>query len=127
VKWGNHVEIFRNYVHSIFIGFHSSGWPITADPAPTKRSVALDQDIAWRMTLPETGQNAPVVQGGKVFFSTMKEVECDAETGADLVAWCCDAATGAMAARFILLKVKYLRTRFMSLSVLENETGIYHI
>ncbi|MCP5542115.1 MAG: PQQ-binding-like beta-propeller repeat protein [Akkermansiaceae bacterium] len=46
------------------------------------------------MTLPETGQNTPVVAGGRVFFSTMKPVEADAKTGTDIVAWCCDAATG---------------------------------
>jgi outer membrane protein assembly factor BamB len=69
-------------------------WPITKESAPAKWSVALHQNIAWKITLPETGQNTPVVHGGKVFFSTMKEVTINAETGSDIVAWCCDAGTG---------------------------------
>ena len=69
-------------------------WPITTDAAPPKWSVALDQNIAWKITLPETGQNTPLVHGGKVFFSTMKEVDADATLGSDIVAWCCDAANG---------------------------------
>ena len=72
----------------------AADWPITTERAPTKWSVALDDNIAWKITLPETGQNTPVVHGDKVFFSTMKEVQADAEIGGDIVAWCCDATTG---------------------------------
>ncbi|MEZ5384892.1 MAG: PQQ-binding-like beta-propeller repeat protein [Prosthecobacter sp.] len=72
----------------------AADWPITTDAAPTKWSVALDQNIAWKVTLPETGQNTPLVHGGKVFFSTMKQVDADATLGSDIVAWCCDATNG---------------------------------
>ena len=79
---------------AVYASANAADWPITTEPAPTKWSVALDENIAWKITLPETGQNTPVVHGGRVFFSTMKEVEADAEIGADIVVWCCDAATG---------------------------------
>ncbi|MCB1088588.1 MAG: PQQ-binding-like beta-propeller repeat protein, partial [Verrucomicrobiae bacterium] len=69
-------------------------WPIGAESGPTRWSVVRGENIAWKVTLPETGQNTPVVAGGRVFFSTMKPVEADAKTGTDIVAWCCDAATG---------------------------------
>lgn len=72
----------------------AADWPVTTEIAPTKWSVALDENLAWKITLPETGQNTPVVHGGKVFFSTMKEVQTDVEIGGDIVAWCCDASTG---------------------------------
>jgi outer membrane protein assembly factor BamB len=69
-------------------------WPTSVATAPTKWSVALDQNIAWKITLPETGQNTPVIHEGKVFYSTMKPVEREAKTGTDIIAWCGDMATG---------------------------------
>ena len=55
----------------------ATDWPISTASAPTQWSVALNQNIAWKITLPETGQNTPVTHGGKVFFSTMKNVEAE--------------------------------------------------
>lgn len=81
----------------------SAEWPQGAGPsgdfespaqAPTYWSVANNENIAWKITLPETGQSTPVISAGKVFFTTMKEVETDSEIASDIVAWCCDAATG---------------------------------
>lgn len=66
----------------------------TSQAGPTQWSVALDQNISWKLTLPETGQNTPVISSGKVFFSTLKPVETDAEIGKDIIAWCCNAANG---------------------------------
>lgn len=66
------------------------------EAAPTEWSVALDKNIAWKITLPETGQNTPVVAAGKVFFSTLQSVEADSELGKDIVAWCCDASNGTL-------------------------------
>jgi len=68
--------------------FRSSG------SAPTEWSVALNQSIRWKITLPETGQNTPIVADGKVFFSTMKPVDADSKLGSDIVAWCCVSKTG---------------------------------
>ncbi|MEC8827066.1 MAG: hypothetical protein VXX36_14915 [Verrucomicrobiota bacterium] len=40
----------------------------SANEMPVEWSVALDERIHWRITLPETGQNTPTVFGNKVFF-----------------------------------------------------------
>ncbi|MEN8773459.1 MAG: PQQ-binding-like beta-propeller repeat protein [Akkermansiaceae bacterium] len=66
----------------------------TSDSGPTSWSVALDQNVSWKLTLPETGQSTPVISKGKVFFSTLKPVEADAAIGKDIIAWCCDASSG---------------------------------
>ena len=66
----------------------------TDDTGPTEWSVALEQNIAWRLTLPETGQSTPVICDGKLYFSILKPVESDALLGKDIIAWCCDASTG---------------------------------
>lgn len=80
-----------------------SNWPQASGPAgnfavksraPMTWSVVQDKNIAWKITLPETGQSTPIIAAGKVFFSTMKEVTADATLGKDIVAWCCDAETG---------------------------------
>ena len=48
----------------------------SADEAfPVSWSVVNDEDIAWKLTLPETGQSTPVVLNGKVFFTTLKPVQ----------------------------------------------------
>ncbi len=72
----------------------ASEWPIATDSAPTQWSVARDENIAWKITLPETGQNTPVVDGDRVYFSTMKPVDSDSQLGSDIVVWCCDANSG---------------------------------
>lgn len=66
----------------------------TAEPGPIRWSVALDQNLSWKITLPETGQSTPVVSDGKIFFSTLKPFEADAQIGKDIIAWCCDASNG---------------------------------
>lgn len=80
-----------------------SNWPQAAGPnnnfavkssAPVSWSVVKQQNIAWKLTLPETGQSTPVIVDGKVFFTTLKPVEEDSTLGKDIVAWCVDAATG---------------------------------
>jgi len=78
-------------------------WPQGAGPngnfqvdgnAPVHWSVAANQNIAWKITLPETGQSTPVIHGERLFFTTMKPVESDATLGSDILAWCCHAKTG---------------------------------
>ena len=65
----------------------------SANEMPVEWSVALDERIHWKITLPETGQNTPTVFGNKVFFSTYKPFKADATIGKDIIAWCCDAET----------------------------------
>lgn len=81
----------------------SAEWPSGSGPignfsstqnGPLKWSVSLDQNIAWKLILPETGQSTPVISNGRVYFSTMKPVEKDSTLGKDIVAWCCDSGTG---------------------------------
>ena len=66
----------------------------SSEAVPTEWSVVLNQNIRWTITLPETGQNTPVIADGKIFFSTMKPVDADSELGTDIVAWCCDTDSG---------------------------------
>ena len=97
------MKIFLHTLLACTSLLHARDWPQasgaggnfqTPESGPTKWSVALDQNIAWKITLPETGQSTPVVSNGKVFFTTLKPFESDAEIGKDIIAWCCDASTG---------------------------------
>ena len=73
---------------SFRFGLHSSVL------APTTWSVTRNENILWQKTLPETGQSTVVVDSGRIFFTTMKPVNEDSSLGSDIIAWCCDAATG---------------------------------
>jgi outer membrane protein assembly factor BamB len=64
------------------------------EDGPLEWSVSRDQNIAWKLTLPETGQSTPVISNGRIFFSTMKPVREDSSLGKDIIAWCCDSETG---------------------------------
>ena len=75
-------------------GAGTTGDFTSAQPAPTKWSVVNDDNIAWKLTLPETGQSTPVVSDGRVFFSTLKPVTEDFSLGKDIVAWCIDSRNG---------------------------------
>lgn len=80
-------------------------WPQASGPnrnyiansttAPATWSVTQGRNIKWRTTLPETGQSTVACWGNRLFFTTMKEVTKDSELGSDIVAWCCDARSGA--------------------------------
>lgn len=62
--------------------------------APTDWSVSEKRGLAWRQTLPETGQSPVVVANGRAFFSHYVPVEADAKVGRDIVACCVKADTG---------------------------------
>lgn len=64
--------------------------------APVEWSASLEKNIAWRATLPETGQSTPVIAGDRVFVTTMKPVEADADAGSDVIAYCLSADDGAL-------------------------------
>lgn len=61
---------------------------------PESWSASRDENIAWRKTLPETGQSTVVGAGDRIFFTTYKPLGESAEVASDIVAWCCDASTG---------------------------------
>lgn len=79
-------------------------WPLAAGTnanyiatwmaSPENWSVAKNENVAWKKTLPETGQSTVVVWGNRLFFTTMNEVPKNSELGNDIVGWCCDATTG---------------------------------
>lgn len=86
-----------------FVGSVLGDWPQAAGPAgnfqvpgqaPTQFSVALDQGVLWRTSLPSTGQGTPIVSCGKVFVTSHEVIEADTEMGHDLIALCLDASNG---------------------------------
>ncbi|MCB1061391.1 MAG: PQQ-binding-like beta-propeller repeat protein [Verrucomicrobiae bacterium] len=75
-------------------GAGTSGDFSTSEPAPLSWSVVRDENITWKITLPESGQSPAVIVGDRLFFSTNKEVTADTPRGSDIVAWCVNAKTG---------------------------------
>ncbi len=80
-------------------------WPQAAGPngnwktdgnAPLSWSVARNQNIVWKTTLPEEGQSGIAVANGRVFLTTMKPLEADAKNkeGSDIVGYCLDEKSG---------------------------------
>ncbi len=61
---------------------------------PTEWSVTRNENIRWKIPLPETGQSTVTVHRDRIFFTILKPVEEDAELGQHLIAYCCDAETG---------------------------------
>ncbi|HCR28496.1 MAG TPA: hypothetical protein DIV79_00580, partial [Opitutae bacterium] len=84
----------------------AGNWPQAGGPngnfivpnavAPTEWSVTLDQNIAWKTTLPELGQSSVTVWGDRVYFSINKPVEEDTVLAKDIVAYCCSAIDGSI-------------------------------
>ncbi len=82
----------------------AQNWPQAGGPkgdfvvgdgeASTAWSVALDQNIDWKKTLPELGQSSVTVWGDKIFFSINQPVKADTQLSKDIVAYCCSATDG---------------------------------
>ncbi|MDA0347332.1 MAG: PQQ-binding-like beta-propeller repeat protein [Verrucomicrobia bacterium] len=85
---------------------NGQNWPQAGGPngtfivesgnAPTQWSVALDQQIAWKVTLPELGQSSVTVWQDKLFFTINKPVREDTVLAKDVVAYCCSAVDGSI-------------------------------
>jgi outer membrane protein assembly factor BamB len=69
-------------------------WTAPSRNPPVKWSVARNEGIVWRTTLPETGQSGIAVFGSRVFLTTLKPEEGRRPTGRDVVGYCLDAASG---------------------------------
>jgi len=72
-------------------------WTVTTDGAvPLSWSVEKNQNVRWRVPLPETGQSGIAVWGDRLFLTTMKPLAADATSkkGTDVVAYCVDANNG---------------------------------
>lgn len=83
----------------------AASWPQGAGPnfdftaeyaIPTKWSVALNESIAWRHDLPETGQSSVVVWGDKLFVTSIKPKGADAEIARNIVLYCLAKADGEL-------------------------------
>ena len=84
----------------------AQNWPQAGGPngnfiiedanAPSKWSVTLDQNIAWKKTLPELGQSSVTIWEDKLFFTINKPVQEDTVLAKDVVAYCCSAIDGSV-------------------------------
>ena len=82
-------------------------WPQAAGPKnnwsattrsipPTQWSVARNETILWRTTLPEAGQSGIAVWGNRLFLTIMEPLAPDAKSreGHDIIGYCLDSSTG---------------------------------
>ena len=77
----------------------NGNWTVTTDhPVPTKWSVEKNENIRWRVTLPENGQSGIAIWEDRLFLTTMKPLPADAaeKTGSDIVLHCFNAADGTL-------------------------------
>ncbi len=84
----------------------TQNWPQASGPngtfivldaqAPTHWSVARDENIAWKTTLPELGQSSVTIWGDHIFFAINKPVQADTVLSKDIVAYCCSAKDGSI-------------------------------
>lgn len=62
--------------------------------ASTSFSVSRNEGVQWRVPLPNTGQGAAIISGGRVFVTSHTPTDGDAEMGSLIVGQCFDAVTG---------------------------------
>ena len=72
-------------------------WAVTTkQPVPLRWSAEKNENIRWRISLPETGQSGIAVWEDRLFLTTMKPLPADAkeEKGTDIVLYCVRADNG---------------------------------
>jgi hypothetical protein len=69
-------------------------WAVAADQVPVKWSVARNEGIVWRTTLPETGQGGIAIWGDHVFLTTLKPEDGKPPLGKDIIGYSLDARDG---------------------------------
>jgi outer membrane protein assembly factor BamB len=81
----------------------AADWPQAAGPngdfvvagnAPESFSVAKEENVLWRSPLPNTGQAAVIISGGRAFVTSHEPIDRDTETGSMILGLCFDAETG---------------------------------
>lgn len=98
------------YISSLFgvflffgIDGYSDQWPqasgpnanfITTGKAPSSFSVSKDQNIDWKIPLPNTGQGSVIISEGLAFVTSHEVIKKDTETGSLILGLCFDASTG---------------------------------
>ena len=91
-------------------------WMTTGENPPTTWSAATGKNIAWRKTLPESGQGSVIAWGDRLFVTSNVPWTTDSNEdegqkrqgamGTDIIGYCLDAASGD-----ILWQVKLQGTR----------------
>lgn len=74
-------------------------WAVTtAQAVPLKWSAERNENIRWRITLPEGGQSGIAVWENRLFLTTMKPLATDAveKQGTDIVLYCISAEDGTI-------------------------------
>ncbi len=74
----------------------NGSWAVTGREVPLQWSVARNQNIVWKTTLPEAGQSGIAVWGNRLFLTTMKPLESNTarKEGHEAVGYCLDSRTG---------------------------------
>lgn len=75
----------------------NDNWTVTTkDPIPLKWSVEKNENIRWRLTLPESGQSGIAIWKDRLFLTTMKPMAVDAKEkqGTDIIIYCVSANDG---------------------------------
>ena len=103
---GDHTSVsYRNIVLTpVLTSIPSVGeWPQAAGPtgnfitqgnAPKQFSGATGDNVRWRVPLPNTGQSAAIISGGRIFVTSHEPITQDTQTGAAILGLCFDAETG---------------------------------
>ncbi len=77
----------------------NQNWKVnTDDPIPLKWSAERDENIRWRIDLPESGQSGIAVWEDRLFLTTMKPLAHAATElkGTDIILYCISAKDGAI-------------------------------
>ena len=103
---GDHTSVsYRNIVLTpVLTSISNVGeWPQAAGPtgnfitqgnAPKQFSGATGKNVKWRVPLPNTGQSAAIISGGRIFVTSHEPITQDTQTGAAILGLCFDAETG---------------------------------
>ena len=130
---GDHTAVsYRNIVLTPILkkrAVSNIDWPQAAGPdgnfivqgqAPTDFSGATGKNVKWRVPLPNTGQSAAIVSGGRIFVTSHEPIEANTEFGTGILGMCFDARTGKE-----LWRRPIPGTRTTDLSSLFNDNTAY--
>ncbi|MCM8539744.1 MAG: PQQ-like beta-propeller repeat protein [Lentisphaeraceae bacterium] len=87
------------------LSIFAQNWPQASGPtlnyqtsgtAPLNWSVSQNENILWKVTLPEGGQSTPVIWGDKLFLTMNKAVEKDCTTNDTIIAMCFSTTDGTL-------------------------------
>ena len=103
---GDHTSVsYRNIVLTPVLTSIPSvdEWPQAAGPTgnfitqatrPSNLAEQSGDNVRWRVPLPNTGQSAAIISGGRIFVTSHEPITQDTQTGAAILGLCFDAETG---------------------------------